>query len=298
MQRRNLMIIGAAVLFGLLAVYFANAWFSGVEKQQAQVVDQRATTRIAVADQDLAFGTALSSANVRLVAWPVESVPQGAYREGEAQRLLGEGKVAIRPIARGEPILVSRISERAVLSANIPPDMRAVTVPVDAVSGVAGFVTPGDVVDVLLTRQIPGDGASSDDKMTTVVLDNVQVLAVDLRASEQNTDPSESKTATLMVHPEGAQRLALATQIGRLSLALRNVEDPGTGARRVVTSRELGGGLFIPARRSSGSPAPQVRSAAVAAPSQQAEPPRPSGPGMTVVRGTDTSFVGVQRHGY
>jgi len=299
MERRNLIILGAAVLFGLFAVYFANAWFSGVEKQQERVAEQRAMTRIAVADQDLAFGTALSSANVRLVTWPADSVPQGAYREGEAQRLLGEGKVAIRPIARGEPILVSRISERAVLSANIPPDMRAVTVPDDAVSGVAGFVTPGDVVDVLLTRQIPGDGASSDDKMTTVVLDNVQVLAVDLRASEQNTDPSESKTATLMVHPEGAQRLALATQIGRLSLALRNVEDPGTGARRVVTSRELGGGLFIPARRSSGSAAPQVRSAAVASPSAQAAaPPRPSGPGMTVVRGTDTSFVGVQRHGY
>jgi len=300
MERRNLIIIGAAVLFGLFAVYFANAWFSGVEKQQERVAEQRAMTRIAVADQDLAFGTALSSANVRLVAWPEDSVPQGAYREDEAQRLLGEGKVAIRPIARGEPILASRISERAVLSANIPPDMRAVTVPVDAVSGVAGFVTPGDVVDVLLTRQIPGDGASSDDKMTTVVLDNVQVLAVDRRASEQNTDPSESKTATLMVHPEGAQRLALATQIGRLSLALRNVEDLGTGTRRVVTSRELGGGLFIPGRRtSSGSPAPQIRGALAAAPSAPAAgPPRPSGPGMTVVRGTDSSFVGVQRHGY
>lgn len=299
MERRNLLIIGAAVLFGLVAVYFANTWFSGVERQQEKVTEQRALTRIAVADQDLAFGTALSSVNVRLVAWPVDSVPQGAYREGDAQRLLGAGNVAIRPIARGEPILLSRISERAVLSANIPPDMRAVTVPVDAVSGVAGFVTPGDVVDVLLTRQIPGDGASNDDKMTTIVLDNVQVLAVDLRAGEQNTNPAESKTATLMVHPEGAQQLALATQIGRLSLALRNVEDPGTGTRRVVTSRELGGGLFIPARRGAGSPVPQTRGGVVAAPpGQVVVPPRPSGPGMTVIRGTETSFVGVQRHGF
>lgn len=299
MERRNLVIIGAAVLFGLIAVYIANAWFSGVERQQEQVTEQRALTRIAVADQDLAFGTALSSANVRLVSWPVDSVPQGAYRDGEAQRLLSEGNVAIRPIARGEPILLSRISKRAVLSANIPTDMRAVTVPIDAVSGVAGFVTPGDVVDVLLTRQIPGDGASSEDKMTTVVLDNVQVLAVDLRTGEQNTDATESKTATLMVHPEGAQRIALATQIGRLSLALRNVEDPGMGARRAVTSRELGGGLFIPAKRSAGSPAPPMRGDAVAAPPKQVTaPPRPSGPGMTVVRGTETSFVGVQRYGY
>jgi hypothetical protein len=87
--------------------------------------------------------------------------------------------VAIRPIARGEPILVSRISERAVLSANLVPNMRAVTVPVDPVTGVAGFVTPGDVVDVLLTRQIPGDGATSDDNMTSVIMESIQVLAVD-----------------------------------------------------------------------------------------------------------------------
>lgn len=301
MERRNLIILGAAVLFGLLAVYLANAWFSGVEQQQEQVAEARELTRIAVADQDMEFGTPLSSANVRLASWPADSVPQGAYREGEAERLLAAGNVTIRPIARGEPILLSRISERAVLSANIPPDMRAVTVPVDAVSGVAGFVTPGDVVDVLLTRQIPGDGAGADDKMTSVILDHVQVLAVDLRAGEQNTDPAESKTATLMVHPEGAQRLALATQIGRLSLALRNVEDPGIAGRRVVTSRELGGGLFIPARRTAGTaaPAPQVAAATVVAPpGQAAAPRRPSGPTMTVVRGTESSLEGVQRHGF
>jgi len=300
MDRRNLIIMGAALLFGLFAVFLANAWFSGVERQQEEVTTTREMTRIAVADQDLAFGTALSSANVRLVAWPVDSVPEGAYREGEAERLLGAGNVAIRPIARGEPILLSRISERAVLSANIPADMRAVTVPVDAVSGVAGFVTPGDVVDVLLTRQIPGDGATADDKMTTMVLDNIQVLAVDLRAGEQNTDAAESKTATLMVTPDGAQRLALATQIGRLSLSLRNVEDQGSAGRRVVTSRQLGGGLYIPARRTDTAPAPAAQGGAMLASAGQttAAPRRPSGPSMTVVRGTESSFQEVPRYGF
>src|SRR5690606_37565078 len=146
---------------------------------------------------DMEFGAALTRDNVRLVNWPADSVPQGAYRDSELDALLSGGNVAIRPIARGEPVLLSRISERAVLSANIPEGMRAVTVPVDAVSGVAGFVTPGDVVDVLLTRQIPGDGASGDDKMVSVILESVPVLAIDLRADEQNAQAGLGKTATL-----------------------------------------------------------------------------------------------------
>ena len=139
MERRNLIIIGVAVVFGLIAVYLANSWFTGVERQQQAAIETQATTRIAVASLDMPFGAPLTSANVKLVNWPADSVPPGAYREGEAERLLGSGNVAIRPIVAGEPILLSRVSDRAVLSANIPADMRAVTVPVDPVSGVAGF---------------------------------------------------------------------------------------------------------------------------------------------------------------
>ena len=302
MERRNLIIIAVAVVCGLFAVYLANAWFSGMEQRQERVVETQATTRIAVASLDMPFGTPLSSANVKLVNWPADSVPPGAYREGEAQRLLGSGNVAIRPIVAGEPILLSRVSERAVLSANIPADMRAVTVPVDPVSGVAGFVAPGDVVDVMLTRQIPGEGASSSDQMTTVVVANVQVLALDLRTGEQNTEAAESKTATILVTPEGAQKIALATQIGRISLALRNVEDTTAPTRRVVTTRDrdLGGGLYMPARDNAPAPAPQApRTVASVAPATgaQAAPQRPAGPSMNVYRGTESSFEEVQSNG-
>ena len=161
MNRRNAVIAGIAVVLGLFAVYLANAWFSGVEQREERVAEEQQLVRIAVASQDMEFGAPLTAENVRLANWPAGSVPQGAYRDTDVQRMLSGGNVAIRPITRGEPILLSRISERAVLSANLPADMRAVTVPVDAVSGVAGFVTPGDVVDVLLTRQIPGEGSSA-----------------------------------------------------------------------------------------------------------------------------------------
>lgn len=299
MQRRNIFIIGAALFLGLIATFLANTWFSGIEAQKVDVEQKQELVRIAVADADLAFGDQLNADNVRLLAWPATSVPQGAFNENDTPRLLAAGNVAIRPIARGEPILVSRISERAVLSANLPPNMRAVTVPVDAVTGVAGFVTPGDVVDVLLTRQIPGDGATADDKMTTVIMESIQVLAVDLRAGEKDTNAEVSKTATLMVTPPDAQKLVLSTQIGRLSLALRNVQDQSSSGRQIVTSRQMGGGLFIPATRNA--PAAQPAAPAVAAASAgrpAAAPWRPSGPRMVVVRGTEIKSEEVRPNGY
>lgn len=302
MERRNLIIAAAAVLIGLLAVYLANTWFSGVEERQERVAQEQQLVRIAVANQDLEFGSPLTQDNVRLTSWPANSVPQGAYLEADTQRLLAGGNVAIRPISRGEPILLNRISERAVLSANLPADMRAVTVPVDAVTGVAGFVTPGDVVDVLVTRQIPGDGANSDDKMVSVVLERVPVLAIDLRAGEGNTEAALGKTATLQVSPRDAQKLVLATQVGRLSLALRNIEDPAgdasAGARGVVTTRDLGGNIVIRGRPTAAPmPAPTVIAAAGAT-AAAAAVRRPSGPTMTVIRGTTVTEEEVRRHGY
>ena len=261
-------------------------------------LDDSVTARATCA---FSVGSALAhcSVTLSLLAWPAASVPQGAFNENDTPRLLAAGNVAIRPIARGEPILVSRISERAVLSANLPPNMRAVTVPVDAVTGVAGFVTPGDVVDVLLTRQIPGDGATADDKMTTVIMESIQVLAVDLRAGEKDTNAEVSKTATLMVTPPDAQKLVLSTQIGRLSLALRNVQDQSSSGRQIVTSRQMGGGLFIPATRNAPAAQPAA-SAVAAAPAGRpaAAPWRPSGPRMVVVRGTEIKSEEVRPNGY
>ena len=276
MERRNIIIAAAAVVIGLLAVYLANTWFTGVEERQERVAEEQRMVRIAVANQEMAFGSPLTQDNIRLTSWPANSVPQGAYLEADAQRLLSGGNVAIR---------------------------RAVTVPVNAVTGVAGFVTPGDVVDVMLTRQIPGDGANSDDKMISVVLERVPVLAIDLRAGEQNTEAQVGRTATLQVTPRDAQKLVLATQVGTLSLALRNVEDVtgGTrGPRGVVTTRDLGGNIVIrgrPAAAPAGAAQPTVIAAA-GSPVAAAAVRRPTGPTMTVVRGTAQSVEEVQRYGY
>jgi pilus assembly protein CpaB len=305
MRRRNLIILGFAVVLGLVAVFLANIYFSGVEEQQERVAEQNQLARIVVASQDMAFGTPLTSTNTRLVNWPTNSVPAGAYTDIAAAT--AGGRVAVRPIVAGEPILSSKVSGddgRATLATLLTGDQRAVSIPVNAVAGVGGFVRAGDVVDVLLTRQIPGEGAGQSDKMTTVVLENVVVMGMDQVADENSTDPAVATTATLQTDIYGAQKLALAQQIGTISLTLRNVENQTVGATGPVVARDLGGaGLYIPSRERGGRAAPAVQQAANApaprapAASTPSAPPRPRGPTMTIVRGTEASEYGVSRNG-
>lgn len=296
MERRNFIIIGVAVVLGLVAVYLANSYFSGVEAQQERVAEEQQLVQVAVATQDLGFGAQLSSDNVRLVNWPAQSVPDGAITD---MNQFAGTNVAIRPIARGEPILKARISERAVLSENIPEDMRAVTIAVDEVTGVAGFVTPGDAVDIIMTRTIPG---GQDDRVASIVLENVQIVAIDRRASESSTEPQDLKMATLLVNQQDAQKLAIASASGRLSMALRNVENQDVGSTRIVTTRDLPGGGVRYAQRSNGAARSSPRTAAApyrapSAPSGSTTTVSPSfgGPSMTIYRGTEGARQEVNR---
>ncbi len=293
MGGRNLLIIGLAVFIGLIAVYLANAYFTGFQEEQQRQAEENRLERIVVATQEFQFGAPLTTTNMRLANWPASSVPQGAFVSiEEATR---GGRVALRPIAIGEPILSSKVSGeggRATLSALLPEELRAVSIPVNQVTGVAGFIRVGDVVDVLLTRQIPGDGANTDDRMTNVVLENVMVLAIDQVASENATDPQVGQTATVQTDLVGAQKLTLARQIGALSLVLRNVENQDVGSTRVITKSDLGAsGYFIPETNTNAQPAPAANAGAGLAPR------RPSGPTMSIIRGTEPTTYQVKRNG-
>ena len=299
MPNRNVIIIGAAVLLGLVAVIIANAFFSGVEQRQEAIAQQQQMARIVVASQELAFGAPITTTNTRLVNWPADSVPAGAFtslQEATANR------VALRPVVVGEPILASKVSGkdgRATISANLPAGQVAFAVPINDASGVGGFVRPGDVVNVMLTRQIPGDGSTASDKMTDIVLAAVPVLGIDQIANEKETNPAIGKTATLQVDVMGAQKLALATQLGSLSLALRNVADQDVGLNRTVTARDLTQSrLYIPARGQGGmAAAPQRIAIAPSRPRAAGlpQPSRPAGSSMTVVRGGTATEYEVQR---
>jgi len=304
MQQRNLILLGIAVVIGLFAVFLANSFFSGAEQRQRIVAEQQKLQPVVVAAQDMQFGTPLSQQNLRMVNWPASSVPAGAFTSLDA---LKGNHVALRPIVAGEPVLASRVSGangRATLSSNLPVGKLAYAVPINDVSGVGGFVRPGDLVDVILTRPIPGASSSSTDKMTDVVLEAVPVLGIDQVADDKETKPTSAKTATLEVDTLGAQKLALSIQLGALSLALRNVADQATGAQSTVVPRHLTAANYVVRERSAMGMAQTSASAAqpVARPrlphmnaAATTAAPRPKGPVMTVFRGSQSSDYEVQR---
>jgi len=288
---RNLIFLAVAVVVGLIAVVLANSYFSGVETRQERVAAEQRLARIVVATQPLEFGQPLTAQNLRLQNFPQASVPQGAFRSVE--EAMRGGRVALRPIVPGEPVLRDKVSGtdgRAVLAANLSEGMRAVSIPVSATTGVSGFVRPGDTVDVMLTRSL-----GESDYMTDVILERIKVLAIDQVADEHETKPKVGKTAVLEVDPYSAQKLALAVRLGTLSLALRNVQNQVPGPGTTVTARDLGGyALYRSAQARAAPPpgtvsrAPEFASANFApAPAAPAVAPRPSGPTMTIYRGVE-----------
>ena len=206
---RNLLVIVIAAILGIAAVIIANSYLSGVETRQDQAAEQGRLVQIAVARTPMEYGTRLTSENIRMVSWPATSLPAGAFQSLKGLYGQGEPRVALRPIEVGEPILPGKITGpggRATISALIDPAMRAVAVRINDVAGVAGFVLPGDSVDVLITRQPKLEGESGEtEQITDILMQNVRVIAIDQSPSENSTEPRVGKTVTLLVDQPGAQ---------------------------------------------------------------------------------------------
>jgi pilus assembly protein CpaB len=181
---------------------------------------------VVVASRPIGFGEELTPDLLRVQAWPNDAKPQGSFET--VGQVTAQRRVALGPIAANEPILTARVSGpggRATLSGVIRVGMRATTIRVNDVFGVAGFVLPGDFVDVLITRD-DGGRTTQESKRTDVLLRSIRVLAVDQLANQNKNDPVVAKAATIEVTPEQAQKLALAAEVGTLSLALRGTVDP------------------------------------------------------------------------
>lgn len=221
MRARGLILIGLSLILGLVALYAVQR---AQTPPQAPAQQATSTLKILVASMPLKFGEHLTASNVRLVAWPEDAVPAGAFKKIEDVVDKNQDRVALQAISAGEPILAGKISgtgARASLSSVIAKNMRAVTLRVNDATGVAGFVLPNDRVDVLLTR------AEQGTKTTDILLQNVKVLAIDQVSDNpgekgQADKPIVAKVVTLEVSPIDAEKLTLAQQIGTLSLALRN----------------------------------------------------------------------------
>ena len=217
MNRNRLLLIGILALgVGALVSYMV---YTTLRRTVATV--KQANTQVVVAALDLQVGAKLEDKDLQEIRLPGANLPQG-YFQNKAD-VLGRGVVV--PIAKGEFILPSKLAAEnagAGLPSLIPPGMRAVSVRVNEVVAVAGFVIPGTRVDVLLT----GNPRGTDEPLTTTVLENVEVLAAGqkLQRSSQG-EPQSVPVITLLVSPEDAQKLTMASSEGHIQLALRNPLD-------------------------------------------------------------------------
>lgn len=245
MRRTAILMLVLATALGGGAVYLARGWLQDQMRTAAVAPQQRPQvnlTTVVVAKRPLKFGDRVTREVLSEIKWPANTVPAGSFKT--IASILGDGKrrVALREININEPVLKDRISGfggRATLSTVIEEGMRAVTIRVNDVNGVAGFVLPGDRVDILLTRDWSGKRGRGSNKITNVLMQNIKVLGVDQLADSEKDKPKVARSVTMEVTIDQSQKLALASQVGSLSLTLRNMTNTDPTTHRMVRVRDL-----------------------------------------------------------
>jgi pilus assembly protein CpaB len=261
--RLLLMLVIALTAGGALAF----ATYAFVQTPQAETV-AAPTTPVVVAATDLSLGEMLTADDLRVVQWPQDVVPEGVF--SSTDDLVGRGLLAA--LVRNEPVLADKVAPResgAGLPPVIPPGKRAVSVRVNEVIGVAGYVLPGTRVDVLATASPTNE---REDTTSKLVLANVQVLAAGTRLEQDGdkAEPMQVTVVTLLVTPEEAEKLTLASTEGKIQLALRNPLDPSAPETPGIRPAVLLG--------SASRPAPAPRPVAAARPQAAPQPPPPPAP--------------------
>jgi len=258
----------------------AFATYSYVQKLPARTVSLP-TRPVVVAAADLDIGAELRRDDLRIIEWPATAVPQDAI--GDPQEIIGRGLIV--PVIQNEPILPLKLASKeagAGLPPAIPPGLRAVSVRVNEVIGVSGYVVPGTRVDVVATVS---PTHQNQDTTSKIILTDVQVLAAGTKI-ERDTDrnkPIPVTVVTLLVNPEEAERLTLAANEGKIQLALRNPLDRSIPVTRGVKAAALLGTAPIVRQVAS------RRRPAVAAPIAAVAPVAPEPLTVEIIRGDKRS---------
>jgi pilus assembly protein CpaB len=241
------LLVGALVIAVITAVMAKNM-FAGAGAQQAAAAPVPLGPKILVAKKALPVGTIIDPESFAYQPWPKELMQTAYYvegtPEGDPKKLMGT--VVRYPITAGQPVTRGALvgpQDRGFLAAALGPGMRAITVPVNASTGVAGFVFPGDHVDMVLTQQVQGGGDGPALQVSETIVRNIRVLATDQRMSEKNDDgKTEVKTfsnVTLEVTPRIAEKVAVSQSMGTLSLSLRSIADNGSELERAVAAGDI-----------------------------------------------------------
>ena len=241
MRNNNIIILVVALVLGGLAALLARNWL--VSHAQSNTVGT-----IVVAGVPLSFGAVLTADNLTEIPWTAGNFPEGAF--ATKRDVLKDGRrMALATISRNEPILSDKITgpgQPARLSIVLEPGKRAVTVRVDDIRGVAGFIQPGDRVDVALIRTEAE--TKSKESISDIILQSIKVLAIDQTTNEHQDNPKVARAVTLEVSQEQALKILLATNVGRLSLILRQAAELAVAPQARVTQSDLwpGGGEVPP----------------------------------------------------
>jgi pilus assembly protein CpaB len=281
MRTSTVIILAVAISMGGSAAYLTRSWL----QTRASTAVQPAGT-IVVAAESLAYGTAMTSDNVVEIPWFSNTLPEGAFAVKD-DLLNGGRRVVLSPLKRGEPVLRSKITgpgQRASLASLLDDGKRAVTVSVDDVRGVAGFVLPGDFVDIVV---IADDGSPKRQSYSDILLEHVKVLAIDQVASEGEGQPTVAKAVTVEVTKEQAQKILLATNIGKLSLILARPVESNPDPNRRVSEKDIGRTSPEPVRPPPAPPPPAPVVKAPVAPTNTVK--------ITVVRNGEIKEYEVQR---
>jgi pilus assembly protein CpaB len=279
-----IMLVAAAGL-GLVAL-----WLSHSLPGRGPMVAARPALRtvpVVVAAADINFGERLAPDRLKLVDWPASAVPAGVFNRID-ELATGQPQAAIRPIAAGEVILASALAGNALRLSTaplLPPNLRAMAVPVNDVSGVSGLVYPGDRVDLFLSRQ-PDEAQPHAE----LVAQDLRVLAVGPDMNVGRDKPEPVRSVTLAVTPLQAQKISLAITTGQLSLALRHFSDDDRIRLQTVQVMDLNDGTTTRLLKRPGAGGPPAANPPPRAAAPAATAPRD---GVIVMRGTEASVQSV-----
>jgi pilus assembly protein CpaB len=281
-QKTVIVVTALAIVFAVVA---AGLMYNYLQKQEQVKAGTYQT--IVVAAMEIPIGSKISDTMVKTAPWPKESVPPGSATDPKV--LTTAGRINIRNIPAGEPVTEDKLAPiggaagAGFMTYVVPPGHRAVTVAVNEVAGVAGFITPGNKVDVVLTTPIPGN---PNETISKIVLQNIPVLATGQIAQEtKDGKPVVVPTVTLDLAPEDAENLVLAANKGPLQLLLRNYSDTAEVEGRGATIRKVLGATQQPVQAKS---SPTIVRVIRKAPVRKAAP-APNYYAVEVIKGKDRS---------
>jgi len=285
MRNRMLFLAAIALILSVGVTYLAYQVF------QRQLKPDPKTTKVVVAKRNIPLGTLITTDDVKLADWPIANPIEGGFNDPT----LVVDRATMTPLQTNEPILEAKLApvgSGAGLTAVIPEGMRALSIQVNSIIGVAGFVLPGSRVDLILIAQPPSDvkGSKPGEQASKIILENLEVLAAGQNV-QRNVDgkPQTVQVVTLLVTPEQAQKVALATGEGRIQLALRNPID------KVVAEPKLAvkSALYTDSTTDEPEPPPKVQKRPIrrapVAPRPVAVAPEPRIVVVEVIQGANRS---------